>query len=251
MTTTLTRQMNLPAGAPVALVLDRSASMATRDCPEGATRWAYAIAALKEAIGTLIDEGHQVTLLTCGRDVEVHEHIKPEQLEHLLWGDPLSCVGQAAMDALYYAPRMLDGAIVVISDGVPDQDTRVGAIATGDPNVMRHLLSRAYFLTVGEVSRQLESFARIWPNSARLEDLMKPQPSRAEVLARIRAASIAPEPTILGADMIEHPMVNLIDATPDEEPVTEPELEALEQADTLPPPASAEAQRGSRSGRKR
>jgi hypothetical protein len=220
MTEKLTRQMNLPKNAPVCLVLDRSASMATRDCPGGLTRWAYATKHLKAAIGQLIDEGHPCTLLTYGRDVETHERIQPEQLDHLLWGDPASCVGQAVAEALYYAPRILGGGIVVISDGFSDQDTKVGAVLLNDRQAFGVLFERVYFLTVGAVDGDLRAFSELWRNTARLEELCEP-------------AELKP--------IIPESELNVVaKAMPTEE---------LEQADTIPPPAT-EAQRGLR-GRKR
>jgi hypothetical protein len=204
MTTRVIRQLELPDGAPICFVLDRSASMRTRDCPRSATRWAYAIEALKPAIKAAIDGGHPCTLLTYGRDVETHEHVQPAQLDNLLWGDLAACMGQALGEALYYAPRILDGGVVVIGRG-PSADTKVGAALMRDQPMFAALTERAYFLTVGTVGPGLRTFAELWRNAARLEDLCEP-----------------PETSVLPRE--PHPSTYMVD---------------LGHADTLPPPAEA------------
>lgn len=170
-------QIELAPNAPVALALDRSMSMSTRDCPEGMSRWEFAISALREAMSELCSSQRRVTLLTFGRDVHVIENARPEHLDTLTMGDGACCTGQAAADALYFAPPASSpyfptpaGAAVIISDGVPDGDTRIGKVLLGTPHVMQALFERTCFVTVGAVSEPLQRFAELWPNHCRLED---------------------------------------------------------------------------------
>lgn len=169
--------IDLQPKAQVVFVLDRTMSMSTCDCPEGMSRWEYAIGAIREAMNELQRREHRCVLMTFGRDVQlISEHASARHLDSLLMGDAACCTGQAASEAIYFAAPATQsdpaGAVIIISDGTPDQDSRVGHVFIGDPNIMRTLFARTYFLTVGKPSEQLERFAQLWPHRASLESLM-------------------------------------------------------------------------------
>lgn len=167
-------QIELAPEAPVVLALDRTMSMATCDCPEGRSRWEYSLSALREAMQELCSQQRRVTLMTFGRDVHVVEAAQPEHLDSLLMGDGTCCTGQAAAEALYFAlprdPSLPAGAVVIISDGLPDNDSRVGHVLVSQPDIMQALFARTCFMTVGAVNEHLQRFAELWPNHCALED---------------------------------------------------------------------------------
>lgn len=167
--------IELEPNAPMVFCLDRTASMDTRDCPEGLTRWHYALGALREAMNQGKRENRRMTLITFGANVHVFENVSATDLEYLTHGDAACCVGQAASEAIYFAaatPNAPQGGVVIISDGLPDQDTRTGRVLLGSPICMRELFDKTCFLTVGKVPKDVEVFASTWPHHARLEDVM-------------------------------------------------------------------------------
>lgn len=161
-------QIELGPTAPVVLALDRTMSMSRRDCPEGASRWEYALSALREAMLELCSSERRVALMTFGRDVQVIENARPEHLDTLTMGDGACCTGQAAAEALYFARPA--GALIIISDGLPDSDSRIGQALLSQPDMMQALFTRTCFMTVGKVDEHLRRFAELWPNHCSLED---------------------------------------------------------------------------------
>lgn len=193
---------NLAPCSPVAFALDRTASMQTRDCPGGLTRWEYALNALRTGIAKLTADGHPVTLITYGANTLTVENVTPADLDMLAHGDGSCCIGQAAGDAAYYVFGEVPGALVVIGDGGPDGDTRIGQA------FLSLLFARTIggtpldfdggsvcFLTVGEVSAELEAFAARWLEHARLEELMPAiDTSQLEPVEITIEAGLAPAP---------------------------------------------------------
>jgi von Willebrand factor type A domain len=173
-------QIELQRGASMVFVLDRTASMDTRDCPGGISRWEYAIHALDEAITHARSQGRVVTLITFGRYVHLFEDPTSETLDLLSHGDTSCCTGQAASEAIYFAastPNRPAGGVVIISDGLPDQDTLIGRVLLGSPLAMAELFAQTCFLTVGQVPDDVKVFASLWPHHSTLEEVMG-QPAR-------------------------------------------------------------------------
>lgn len=172
----MTRQtIRIAPNAPMVFVLDRSASMATRDCPEGMSRWDYARGALRQAIKHAIRQGRRVTLITVGRGVSVIDDATHVDVDDLLMGDNACWLGQAASEALWFAApndKRPGGGVVIIADGMPEQDTRVGQVFLSSNVVMRELFSRTVFLTVGKVPMDVQLFASLWPHYGTLEQAL-------------------------------------------------------------------------------
>jgi hypothetical protein len=167
--------IELAPTAPVVFVLDRTACMATRDCPEGIARWDYARGAIREAMVELRRQGRRTTLITFGRNVHLFEDATPEQLRLLSLGDVSRCTGQAASEAIYFAAQTNTrpaGGVVVISAGLPEDDTRVGRVMLGSKAIINQLFARTCFLTVGDVPLDVQLFASLWPHHSRLETVM-------------------------------------------------------------------------------
>lgn len=171
--------IDLDPGAHVVICLERSGSMQIPDC-DGLSRWQYARMLIAEALAQLQVDGHPVTLLTFGRTIHTIPNAKVSDLEDLAHGDSGCCTGQAAGEALYHTifgdiPRTIGqvpGAVVIITDGPPNQDTPIGHLLLSDPQLMAFLFHRTFLLTVGqELSHEFHEWLTHWPHHARLEDL--------------------------------------------------------------------------------
>lgn len=166
----------LHPAAPIVFAIDRTSSMNTRDCPDGMSRWEFARGAVREAINELRAVGRTVTLVLFGRVVQVIEDATASDLNYNQCIDDSCCTGQAASEAIYFAApngAKPQGGVIIISDGLPHNDTRVGRVFLSSPAVMRELFSRTIFLTVGQVPADVQLFASTWPNHNTLEAAMR------------------------------------------------------------------------------
>lgn len=157
---------------PVVFVLDRTASMATRDCVDGTTsRWEFAVNALRSTIINMAqrDPEQPVMLLTCGTTVAPIAGEALRETIDISNGDASFCIGQAALEAAWHAG---EGYVFIIADGVPAQDTHVGELVLENDIAMRALFERTHFLTVGTVDEELAAFARKWPYHDSLENVL-------------------------------------------------------------------------------
>jgi len=172
--TTTTGPIPTPSIGPVVFVLDRTGSMATRDCVEGTvSRWEFAVDALRSTLVDMArrDPKQPVSLITCGTTVVPIQGDALYDVIDITNGDASFCIGQAALQAAWEAG---EGHVIIIADGPPAQDTYVGELVLENPVAMRALFSRTYFLTVGKVDAELAAFAGRWPNSGCLEDVVAP-----------------------------------------------------------------------------
>lgn len=178
--------------APVVYAIDRTLSMSTPDCPDGLSRWKYALGAVREAMNELARQGRRVTLMTFGRDTWLKENAAPSDVDALRMGDASCCTGQAALEACFYASDPEIGTAIIISDGLPDGDTSLGQLFLQQRALFEHSVSM-YFLTVGAVSEELRVFAESWARSARLEDCLARDATSAPAVDPV-ADTVPPEP---------------------------------------------------------
>lgn len=167
----MTTSIPVPHIGPVVFVLDRTASMAKLDCPDGVSRWVFAISALRATLNDMHarDPKQPVKLLTCGRTVVEVEGPALDETIDISNGDASFAIGQAALEAAWHAG---EGHVIIIADGPSAQDTRVGELVLENDIAMRALFSRTYFLTVGKVDAETAAFAGKWPQSDSLEDTL-------------------------------------------------------------------------------
>lgn len=173
----MTTPIPVPPIGPIVFVLDRTASMATRDCPDGASRWEFAVNTLRATLIDMMmrDPSQPVMLLTCGTTVTRVLGVALNAFFDMAIGktptngDASFAIGQAALEAAWHAG---EGHVVIIADGPSAQDTDVGKLVLGNDVAMGALFSRTYFLTVGKADAELAAFAGKWPHSDSLEAVL-------------------------------------------------------------------------------
>lgn len=156
----------LEENEPVVIVLDRSASMRTKDTPGGLSRWEYALAAIAQCFDD--SKRNPVTLIVVGVGTAIYPHMPNFIAEP---SDPHCSLGRGLIEALYALPGDLTdnwGKIMCIVDGVPTEDSRSGAMFLR-PFVRRVYQERCVMLSVGKVSDALHSWLAEWPYSHELE----------------------------------------------------------------------------------
>lgn len=156
----------LEENEPVVIVLDRSASMRTKDAPGGLSRWEYALAAIAQCFDER--QRNPVTLIVVGVGTAIYPHMPNFIAEP---SDPHCSLGRGLIEALYALPGDLTdnwGKIMCIVDGVPTEDSRSGAMFLR-PFVRRVYQERCVMLSVGKVSDALHSWLAEWPYSHELE----------------------------------------------------------------------------------
>jgi hypothetical protein len=167
--------------------------MATRDCPNGASRWVFAVRAL---LSTLVDMANRVPnqhamLFTCGTTVVPIAGEPLYEAIDISNSDASACIGQAALEAAWHAG---EGHVVIIADGPSAQDSHVGELVLGNDVAMGALFSRTYFLTVGKADAELAAFAGKWPHSDSLESVLAEAQEFADTQSRTDAETAPTEP---------------------------------------------------------
>jgi uncharacterized protein YegL len=149
----------------IAMVVDNSASMGTKDCPGDISRWQWC----KDHIGELYAEGggvlqKNISIVTFDSNFHSRQNCSPSELQSVFAaGDPTgeSNMGPALQEAFLLVRRQLDmrkpAIVSVISDGRPSDVERVKQAIIRETNILPDpkLLS-IIFIEVGSPDHYLQ-----------------------------------------------------------------------------------------------
>lgn len=165
-------KMELRKGDDFIIALDISASMQNTDCPNGLTRYKYAIEKCQQfahEAAKYDDDG--VSVYTFGAQVHGHENVTADKLDDLL--STKSFEGATMTHLLVqsaYNEHVKNGneqtCLMVFTDGEPSDE---GALLTTVANITQQLKSNEeftmIFITVGKRSSSLEAFLTVLDDS--------------------------------------------------------------------------------------
>ncbi len=115
------------ANHDLTIIVDRSGSMATQDCPGGLSRWQWCSSQALQLAQAAAQASSKITVMFFNSDLQIFDNVNPKNLPALFnsyapaGGTVLSAPLVAQLDR-YFATRSKPLIIVVITDGVP-QDT--------------------------------------------------------------------------------------------------------------------------------
>jgi hypothetical protein len=143
------------ANHDLAIIVDRSGSMSTQDCPGGLSRWQWCskqAAALAQAAA---QASSAITVMFFNNELQIFDNVSPANLPILFnsyspaGGTALATPLVAQLDR-YFSRRSKPLIIVVISDGIP-QDTSVLAPMISDASNSLHYVGEVTisFLLIG------------------------------------------------------------------------------------------------------
>ncbi len=133
------RQLSIISDHNVALIVDKSGSMATRDCPGGISRWlwcseqARSLSSLTAGLGGM-KEGMNVVVFS--DDFHVYSNVSPQQVAEIFsinFPEGMTNTGDALRSAIdaYFAKKALapktthPAVLAVVTDGEPNRPDQV------------------------------------------------------------------------------------------------------------------------------
>jgi hypothetical protein len=127
----------------LAIIIDRSGSMAARDCPGGLSRWQWCCGQASALAAAAARESSSITVMFFNNDLEVFEHVDPKVLPRLFENyTPSGGTLMAAplMDVLgrYFSSRGKPLIVAVVSDGLPSDIYDLAAIVQDASDSLRY-----------------------------------------------------------------------------------------------------------------
>ncbi len=143
------------ANHDLAIIIDRSGSMATKDCPGGLSRWQWCSKQASALAQAAAQASSAITLMFFNSELQIFDNVSPANLPTLFTsyapagGTILANPLVAQLDR-YFSKRAKPLIIVVISDGIP-QDTSVLAPMISDASNSLHYIGEVTisFLLIG------------------------------------------------------------------------------------------------------
>jgi hypothetical protein len=130
------------ANHDLAIIVDRSGSMATNDCPGDLSRWQWCSKQASELAQAAAQASNTITLMFFNNELQIFDQVNPKNIPTLFTtynpagGTSLSRPIIAQLDR-YFSKRLKPLIIVVISDGIP-QDRAVLAPMISDASNSLH-----------------------------------------------------------------------------------------------------------------
>ena len=143
------------ANHDLAIIIDRSGSMSTKDCPGGLSRWQWCSKQASQLAQAAVQASSAITVMFFNNELQIFDNVSPKNLPTLFTnyspagGTILAAPLTAQLDR-YFAKRTKPLIMVVISDGIP-QDRLVLAPMISDASDSLHYIGEVTisFLLIG------------------------------------------------------------------------------------------------------
>jgi hypothetical protein len=121
------------ANHDLAIIVDRSGSMATKDCPGGLSRWQWCSVQASDLAEAAAQASSSINVMFFNNKLDIFENVRPQNLPTLFnnyspsGGTILGAPLVAQLDR-YFAKRSKPLIVVVITDGLPQDYNDLSAI---------------------------------------------------------------------------------------------------------------------------